>query len=164
MLRCQKRTPADFIKIVSELHPELDFSMTEYKNARSLVKFSCEKHGEQEIQANGLLHGRGCPKCGRSRSGAANAERIAEVGRSRIKALTPEEKAAQAARARAGRTEESNAKLAESQRRRWAAADDADRQAQAERGKKTATEMWANTTPEQRKEKMAAVRAAKQRQ
>ena len=163
MLRGQKRTPADFVKIVSELHPELDFSITEYKNARSPVKFRCKEHGEQEIQANGLLHGRGCPLCGRSRSGQANAERIAEVGRQRIAALTPEQKAEMAAKARAGRTEESNQKTAAAQRKRWST-DEAGTAAQSERAKKTATEKWANTTPEERKAKMAAVRAAKQHQ
>lgn len=163
MLRGQKRTPADFVRIVSELHPELDFSITEYKNARSPVKFRCKEHGGQEIQANGLLHGRGCPKCGRSRSGQANAERIAEVGRQRMAALSPEEKAAQAARARAGRTKESNEKIAESQRQRWTT-DEAGKAAQSARAKKLAAEKWANTTPEERKAKMAAVRAAKQPQ
>lgn len=161
MLRGQKRTPADFVRIVSELHPELDFSITEYKNARSPVKFRCKEHGEQEIQANGLLHGRGCPKCGRSRSGQANAERIAEVGRQRMAALSPEEKAAQAAKARAGRTEESNKKIAAAQRERWAT-DEAGKAAQSERGKRVATAKWAGMTPEERKAKMAAVRAAKQ--
>ena len=160
MLRGQKRTPADFVKIVSELHPELDFSITEYKNARSPVKFRCKEHGEQEIQANGLLHGRGCPLCGRSRSGQANAERIAEVGRQRMAALSPEEKAAQAAKARAGRTEESNQKIAAAQRKRWAT-DEAGKAAQSERGKRVAAAKWAGMTPEQRKEAMAAVRAAK---
>lgn len=163
MLRGQKRTPADFIKIVSELHPELDFSITEYKNARSPVKFLCKEHGEQEIQANGLLHGRGCPLCGRSRSGQANAERIAEIGRQRMAALSPEEKAAQAAKARSARTEDSFRKLSESQKARWAT-DDANRQAQSERAKKLAAEKWANTTPEQRKQQMAAVRAARKLQ
>lgn len=163
MLRGQKRTPADFVKLVSGLHPELDFSITEYKNARSLVSFICAKHGKQEIQANGLLHGRGCPICGRSRSGQANAERIAEVGKSRLAALTPEEKAAQAARARAGRTAESNEKIAESQRQRWAT-DEAGKAAQSQRGKRSAAQMWADTTPEQRKQQMAAVRAARKLQ
>ncbi|HNG00788.1 MAG TPA: hypothetical protein PLQ71_02850 [Nitrospira sp.] len=163
MLRGQKRTPADFVRIVSELHPELDFSITEYKNARSLVSFICAKHGKQEIQANGLLRGRGCPKCGRSRSGLANAERIAEIGRTRLLALSHDEKVAQAARARAGRTKESNEKIAESQRQRWAT-DEAGKAAQSARAKKLAAEKWANTTPEQRKQQMAAVRAAKQRQ
>ena len=161
MLRGQKRTPADFVKIVSELHPELDFSITEYKNARSPVKFRCKEHGEQEIQANGLLHGRGCPLCGRSRSGQANAERIAEVGRQRIAALTPEQKAEMAAKARAGRTEESNKKTAAAQRERWAT-DEAGKAAQSERGKRIAAAKWAGMTPEERKAKMAAVRAAKQ--
>ena len=160
MLRGQKRTPADFVRIVSELHPELDFSITEYKNARSPVKFRCKEHGEQEIQANGLLHGRGCPLCGRSRSGQANAERIAEVGRQRMAALSPEEKAAQAAKARAARTKDSFHKLSESQKARWAT-DTVGKQVQAERARKLATDMWANLSPDERKAKMAAVRAAK---
>jgi hypothetical protein len=152
-----KLTQSQFIQKVSALHPELDFSRSVYTLSSGEVDFDCPKHGAQKVRANNLLHGRGCPRCGRIRA----AEKTLLP---RVKALTPEQKAEMAARARAGRTEESNAKLAESQRRRWAAADDADRQAQAERGKKTATEMWANTTPEQRKEKMAAVRAAKKLQ
>ena len=154
MLPGQRRTPEEFVKIVSNLHPELDFSITEYKNARSSVKFRCKEHGEQEIQANGLLHGRGCPKCGRQRSAAAGV--VAWV-----KAQTLEEKQQQAARARAGRTKESNEKIAESQRQRWAT-DEAGKAAQSARAKKLAAEKWANTTPEERKAKMAAVRAAKQ--
>ena len=151
-----KLTQSQFIRKVSALHPELDFSRSVYTLSAGEVDFDCPKHGAQKVRANNLLNGRGCPRCGRVRA----AEKTLLP---RVKALTPEQKAEMAARARAGRTEESNAKLAESQRRRWAT-DDANRQAQAERGKKTATEMWANTTPEQRKEKMAAVRAAKKLQ
>lgn len=155
MLPGQRRTPEEFVKIVSSLHPELDFSMTEYKNARSSVKFRCKEHGEQEIQANGLLHGRGCPKCGRQRSAAAGV--VAWHN-----AQSQEVKEQQAARARAGRTAESNEKIAESQRQRWAT-DEAGKAAQSQRGKRSAAQMWADTTPEQRKQKMAAVRAAKHR-
>lgn len=163
MLRGQRRTPDEFVKIVSTLHPELDFSITEYKSARATVRFICPQHGVQEIVSNGLLHGRGCPVCGRSKSGQANAERMAEYGRQRASALSPEEKAEMAAHARAGRTAESNQKIAEAQRQRWQH-DDLNKQKQSERAKKTATQQWASLTPEQRKERMAAVRAAKQQQ
>lgn len=161
MLRGQKRTPADFVKIVSELHPELDFSITEYKNARSPVKFRCKEHGEQEIQANGLLHGRGCPLCGRSRSGQANAERIAEVGRQRMAALSPEEKAAQAACARAGLTKESFAKRGETQKKRLQQLPEDEKQALFAKAKVGARKYWASVPPEERKARMDAVRAAK---
>lgn len=154
MLRGQKRTPADFIKIVSDLHPELDFSITEYKNARSPVKFRCKEHGEQEIQANGLLHGRGCPKCGRRRSAEASLVPM-------TKALSQDEKDARAAHARAARTADSFQKLSDSQSARWST-DEAGKAAQSERGKRIAAAKWAGMTPEQRKEAMAAVRAGKQ--
>ena len=77
-----------------------------------------------------------------------------------VKARTLEEKQQQAARARAGRTAESNKKIAESQRQRWAT-DEAGKAAQSQRGKRSAAQMWANLSPEERKAKMAAVRAAK---
>ena len=161
MLRGQRRTPAEFVKLVSELHPELDFSITEYKNARSLVKFLCKEHGEQEIQANGLLHGRGCPKCGRSRSGQANAERMAEIGRQMLSALTPEEKAARAARARAGRTEDSFKKLSESQRARQAAVPEEERKARMQNAVAATKKRWESVPEAERKQRMDAVRAAK---
>jgi len=155
-----KLTQAVFIERVKALHPTLDFTNTLYVNARTEATFVCPEHGEQKIKAAKLLEGRGCPLCGRSRSGQANAERIAEVGRQRMAALSPEEKAAQAAKARAGRTEESNQKIAAAQRKRWAT-DEAGKAAQSERGKRVAAAKWAGMTPEQRKEAMAAVRAAK---
>ena len=51
--------------------------------------------------------------------------------------------------------------LSESQRQRWAT-DEAGKAAQSQRGKRSAAQMWANLSPEERKAKMAAVRAAKQ--
>lgn len=125
-------------------------------NARTNVLFSCPEHGAQSIRAAKLMEGCGCPKCGRRRSAEAGLVPWA-------KARTLEEKQQQAARARAGRTEESNQKTAEAQRQRWAADPDA-KAAQSERGKRVAAAKWAGMTPEQRKEAMAAVRAAKQPQ
>lgn len=151
-----KLTQAQFMQKVSTLHPELDFSRAVYVLASDDVDFDCPEHGAQKVRANNLLKGRGCPKCGRVRAAEKNLL-------PRIAALTPEQKAEMAAKARSGRTEESNQKTAAAQRERWAS-DEAGKAAQSERAKKIATEKWANTTPEQRKAKMAAVRAAKQHQ
>lgn len=148
-----KLTQAVFIERVKALHPTLDFTDTVYVNARTNVLFSCPEHGAQSIRAAKLLEGCGCPKCGRRRSAEAGLVPWA-------KARTLEEKQQQAARARSGRTEESNQKTAAAQRERWAT-DEAGKAAQSERGKRAAADMWANTTPEERKAKMAAVRAAK---
>lgn len=77
--------------------------------------------------------------------------------------MTPEQRTDSARKASAARTAESFLKISKSQKARWAT-DEAGKAAQSERAKKTATEKWANTTPEERKAKMAAVRAAKQHQ
>ena len=152
-----KVSEVEFLAKAKALHPTLDFSKTQYLGSAKPVTFTCPEHGEQTARANNVLLGRGCPLCGRKRAIDAGVAAMHA-------ALAPEDRAESARRASASRTTETFEKIAESQRRRWAAADDADRQAQAERSKKTATEMWANTTPEQRKEKMAAVRAAKKLQ
>lgn len=148
-----KLTQAVFIERVKALHPTLDFTATIYVNARTNVNFSCPEHGDQSIRSAKLLEGCGCPKCGRRRSAEAGLVPW-------VKARTLEEKQQQAARARAGRTAESNEKIAESQRQRWAN-DEAGKAAQSQRGKRSASQMWANLSPEERKAKMAAVRAAK---
>src|SRR5690606_3636121 len=149
-----KLTQAQFVQKVSTLHPELDFSRAVDVLASADVDFDCPKHGAQKVRANNLLKGRGCPKCGRVRAAEKNLL-------PRIAALTPEQKAEMAARARAGRTEASNQKVSEAQKARWST-DDAGKAAQSERGKRSAAQMWANLSPEERKAKMAAVRAAKQ--
>lgn len=149
-----KLTQNQFIQKVSAMHHKLDFSRSVYALSSDEVDFDCPEHGAQKVRANNLLKGRGCPKCGRVRA----AEKTLVP---RIKALTPEQKAEMAARARAGRTAESNEKTAESQRQRWAT-DEAGKAAQSERGKRSAAQMWANLSPEERKAKMVAVRAAKQ--
>ena len=151
-----KLTPAAFFTKVQTLHPTLDFSQSEYLGSMKPLTFICPVHGEQTVRAGEVSQGVGCPKCGRVRAAEKNLL-------PRIAALTPEQKAEMAAKARAGRTAESNEKIAESQRQRWAT-DEAGKAAQSQRGKRSAAQMWANLSPEERKAKMAAVRAAKQRQ
>ncbi|MFO1379159.1 MAG: hypothetical protein U1F63_02135 [Chitinivorax sp.] len=165
MLRGQKRTPADFVRIVSELHPELDFSITEYKNARSPVKFRCKEHGEQEIQANGLLHGRGCPKCGRRRSAEAGL-----VPWAKAHVMTDAEKQAAAERLAAGRAartpddfKRAGEKISQAQKARYAGMTEEERRQRMANAKQKTRERWAALTPEERKQHMNAVRAAKQK-
>ncbi len=151
-----KLTPAAFFEKVRALHPTLDFSRSEYLGSMKPLTFLCPEHGEQTVRAGDISQGKGCPKCGRVRAAEKNLL-------PRIAALTPEQKAEMAAKARSGRTEESNQKTAAAQRERWAT-DEAGKAAQSERGKRVAAAKWAGMTPEQRKEAMAAVRAAKHNQ
>lgn len=158
-----KLTQTVFLERVAALHPTLNFSDSIYVNARTDVVFQCPEHGEQHIKAGKLLEGRGCPKCGRRRSAEAGLvpwakeHSMSEEGRKKA--------AERLAVARSMRTEEdfkkAGKKIAESQRQRWAADPDA-KTAQAARGKRAATERWATLTPDERKQQMAAVRAAKQ--
>jgi len=74
--------------------------------------------------------------------------------------MTPEQRTDSARKASAARTAESFLKISESRKARWAT-DEAGKAAQSERGKRVAAAKWAGMTPEQRKEAMAAVRAAK---
>lgn len=150
-----KMTPAAFFEKVRALHPTLDFSQSEYLGSMKPLTFLCPEHGEQTVRAGDVSQGVGCPKCGRVRAAEKNLL-------PRIAALTPEQKAEMAAKARAGRTEESNKKTAAAQRERWAT-DEAGKAAQSERGRRVAAAKWAGMTPEERKAKMAAVRAAKQK-
>lgn len=151
-----KVSETEFLQRAKALHPTLDFSKTQYLGSAKPVTFTCPEHGEQTARANNVLLGRGCPLCGKKRSIEAGVAAMHA-------ALAPEDRAESAKRASASRTAETFEKIAESQRQRWAT-DEAGKAAQSARAKKLAAEKWANTTPEERKAKMAAVRAAKQPQ
>lgn len=151
-----KVSEVEFLAKAKALHPTLDFSKTQYLGSTKPITFTCPEHGEQTARANNVLLGRGCPLCGRKRAIDAGVAAMHA-------ALAPEDRAESARRASASRTTETFEKIAESQRQRWAT-DDTNRQAQSERGKRSAAQMWANLSPEERKAKMAAVRAAKNQQ
>lgn len=151
-----KVSEVEFLAKAKALHPTLDFSKTQYLGSAKPITFTCPEHGEQTARANNVLLGRGCPLCGRKRAIDAGVAAMHA-------ALAPEDRAESARRASASRTTETFEKIAESQRQRWAT-DDANRQAQSERGKRSAAQMWSNLSPEERKAKMAAVRAAKKLQ
>lgn len=151
-----KVSETEFLRRARALHPTLDFSKTEYQGSAKSVTFTCPDHGEQSARANNVLLGRGCPLCGRQRS--------ADAGIAAMQAkVTPEQRAEMAAKARASQTSETRQKMSEAQRKRWST-DAANKQAQADRGKKLAAARWEGLTPEERKAKVAAERAAKQHQ
>lgn len=109
----------EFFQRVKTNHPDLDFSLSVYKNMRSMVDFVCPKHGPRSVIAAKLNEGRGCPTCGRSES--AKAKYAAGKGLGSLGPRTEEEKRAMAARARAGRTAESFAHLSRTMKQHWAA-------------------------------------------
>lgn len=148
-----KVSSEEFLRRVKALHPTLDFSKTEYQGSAKPITFLCPEHGEQTARANNVLLGRGCPVCGKKRAVDAGVAAMRE-------SMTPEQRTDSARKASAARTAESFLKISESQKARWAT-DEAGKAAQSERGKRVAAAKWAGMTPEQRKEAMAAVRAAK---
>ena len=58
------RTPEEFIKEVSSIFPNYDFSEIEYKDTHTKVKVICPNHGSFHTLPKTLLKGHGCPKCG----------------------------------------------------------------------------------------------------
>jgi len=55
-----------FIEKAFNIHKNLyDYSLVEYRNAKTNIKIICKIHGEFEITPNKHLSGGGCQKCGR---------------------------------------------------------------------------------------------------
>lgn len=64
----KQRIPIEeFISRCKEIHPEYDYSITEYKGLNSNIKYICPVHGIVEQNARDHLHNKsGCPKCSKS--------------------------------------------------------------------------------------------------
>lgn len=56
-----------FISLAKELHPEYDYTNTNYVNALNKVEVICPKHGSFFILPQNFLKGQGCPKCSSER-------------------------------------------------------------------------------------------------
>ncbi|MEX0596859.1 MAG: GIY-YIG nuclease family protein, partial [Candidatus Paceibacterota bacterium] len=52
-----------FIEECSTLHPNLDFTKTEYKNKKTKVMVTCKSHGDYEVLPRNLLRGHSCMGC-----------------------------------------------------------------------------------------------------
>lgn len=50
-----EKNKEDFIKKVSKIHPELDFSDTKYVNSKTSIKVVCPKHGEFTVSPNRII-------------------------------------------------------------------------------------------------------------
>lgn len=61
-------TTEQFIEKAKKFFPEYDYSITNYTNAQSKIKYICHKHGINEVVASSLLNGCGCKKCGIEKS------------------------------------------------------------------------------------------------
>lgn len=62
-----------FIKDATEKFKEnCIYCHSEYKNNRSLIKYSCPKHGVQEQTAHTILKSKGCPECSKERQTQAD--------------------------------------------------------------------------------------------
>ena len=63
-----KLTTEEFINRVKIDFPEYDFSITEYKNKRTKIKFICKKHGIREILPSNMMYNKhGCSECGKEK-------------------------------------------------------------------------------------------------
>lgn len=62
----KKLTQEEFIKRVRALYGDAyDFTISEYINTETDIKFICPIHGEVKKRPADLMRGKGCPKCGR---------------------------------------------------------------------------------------------------
>lgn len=62
----KKLTKEEFIKRVRALYGDAyDFTISEYINTETDIKFICPIHGEVKKRPADLMRGKGCPKCGR---------------------------------------------------------------------------------------------------
>lgn len=65
--KCSKnasKTHSDFIAEVSALHPDKDFTKTQYINSNTKVIVTCPIHGDYTTSPTSLLYGKGgCKKC-----------------------------------------------------------------------------------------------------
>lgn len=50
-----EKNKEDFIKKVSKIHPELDFSDTKYVNSKTSIKVVCPKHGEFTVSPKRII-------------------------------------------------------------------------------------------------------------
>lgn len=58
-----KKNHNEFIYEMQKINPNLKI-LNMYENSKSIIKYKCLKCGyENEVRANGLLRGYGCPKC-----------------------------------------------------------------------------------------------------
>lgn len=69
------RTTDEFIELAKRrFKEELTFEKTEYKGSNIKVCVTCKRHGDFYITPHMLLHGQGCPMCGRDRIGKAHSD------------------------------------------------------------------------------------------
>lgn len=57
-------TTEEFVKLCKSIHPQYDYSLVDYKGSQEKVKVICQRHGEFKALPDGLLQGKGCPRCG----------------------------------------------------------------------------------------------------
>lgn len=74
-------TTEEFVKLCKRIHPQYDYSLVDYKGSQEKVKVVCPKHGEFKALPDGLLQGKGCPRCGHHLSKAEDeiANKLKEV-------------------------------------------------------------------------------------
>lgn len=67
----RRLTQEEFIERAKAVHGETryDLSRANYVDMKSKVEVVCPEHGSWMVAPNNLLSGRGCPKCGRDRTG-----------------------------------------------------------------------------------------------
>ncbi len=61
-------TQEEFLARVQKIHPQYNFSKFVYSTSKAKSIVICKEHGEFSASASSLYSGRGCPKCGTSKT------------------------------------------------------------------------------------------------
>ena len=73
------KTTEEFINEARKIHNNFyDYSLANYKNAKTKIKIICPKHGLFEQTPNNHLNNQGCPKCNSSKGEIAIREALKE--------------------------------------------------------------------------------------
>lgn len=65
----RRKTQEEFIELAVKVHgAKYDYSITQYKDWKSKIKYICPSHGVQSQTAQPHLSGYGCKKCGREKT------------------------------------------------------------------------------------------------
>lgn len=65
--QCQPWTTEEFIERAKKIYPnKYTYEKTNYKNYKTKIIVTCEKHGDFETDPDNFLHGHSCPHCAKS--------------------------------------------------------------------------------------------------
>ncbi len=80
--KASSKAADDFLEKAKSVHGEaIDFSKVIYTAAKEKAIFICPTHGEWEARPDNILHGKGCPGCGRQKIVEANKQQSLQAAK-----------------------------------------------------------------------------------